>query len=473
MAEPDVEEIVAEIRRRVASRRADSARETPIQHAEDVRRAQMTADLETLQAAYDIAQARVVSHRALTGAILVRIKRLLGFLLAPFLGQQVVYNAANARFTRDLADDVGALDRRLETLTRQHQEQGSSLQWQLGALADEWRAALRAEAQARDAETALLRAETAALQAQTAALQAETAAVQAETVAFREVLTAEAEDRRDLEDRVRDQASALADSLVLLKDRMIRSEARWREGSGGPPVSAPERRPPAYLDGVSFAEQFRGSEAEIRERQRVYLPCFAGQQAEILDLGCGRGEFLELLREAGQRARGVELDHAMAGVCRAKGLDVTEDEFFTHLEALPDGTLGGVFSAQVVEHLEPDDIVALIRLIHRKLAPGGVVVLETVNPECLWTFAATFYIDLTHRRPVHAKALRFVLESRGFRDVEVRYLAPVDSALHIPSVNESMLPDGEGARWNRSIATLNGLLYGPQEYAVIGRKAVP
>jgi O-antigen chain-terminating methyltransferase len=459
MADIDVEEIVAEIRRRVASRRADSARETPVQYADDARRAQMTADLETLQAAYDIAQAPVVSHRAVTGAFLVRIKKLLGFLLGPFLGQQVLYNAANARFTRDLADDVGAIDRRLEALGRQHQEQGASLAWQLGALADEWRAALRAEIEARDAETAQLRAETAALQAQAAALEAE-------TVALREALAAEAKARED-------RGRSLADSLVALKDRMIRAEAQVRERSGVLPAALPERRPPAYLDGVAFAERFRGSEAEIRERQRVYLPCFAGRQGEILDLGCGRGEFLELLREAGQRARGVELDHALAAVSRAKGLDVAEDEFFTHLEALPDESLGGVFSAQVIEHLEPEDIVGLVRLIHRKLSPHGVVVLETVNPECLWTFAATFYIDLTHRRPVHAKALRFVLESTGFHDVEVRYLAPVDPALHVPAVSESMVPDGEGARWNRSIAALNGLLYGPQEYAVIGRKAGP
>jgi O-antigen chain-terminating methyltransferase len=250
---------------------------------------------------------------------------------------------------------------------------------------------------------------------------------------------------------------------------MMRAEERMR-GAGLALDRPPERPVHGHLDGVAFAQQFRGSEEEIRERQRVYLPYFAGRAGEILDLGCGRGEFLELLRESGQPARGIELDHDLIRICRDKQLAVAEDEFFSHLGALPDASLGGVFSAQVVEHLEPDDIVALVRLVHQKLDRGGVIVLETVNPECLWTFAATFYIDLTHRRPVHAKALRFVVETAGFRDVEVRYLAPVDPSLHIPRLGESALPDEERERWNHSIATLNGLLFGPQEYAVIGRK---
>jgi O-antigen chain-terminating methyltransferase len=462
MGEIDVAEIVAQIRSRVASRRAESIREAP-PHADEARRAQMIADLETLQLTYDIERAPVVSHRAILGGLLVRIKRLIGTLLAPFLGQQVVYNAANARFTRDLAADVGALDRRLEALARAPQEHGVALQWQLTALGDEWRATLHAETTALHAETSALHAETTALHAETTAL------LHAETAALREALALEANSRRDFEDRMRH----LVDSLLALKDRMVRAEERVRGELRSAPAADAKRPEHGYLDGVAFAQQFRGCEDEIRERQRIYVPTFSGQQGEILDLGCGRGEFLELLREAGLPARGVELDGDLAAICRDKQLAVAEDEFFAHLDALSDDSLGGVFSSQVVEHLESDAIVSLVKLIHRKLGPGGVIVLETVNPECLWTFAATFYIDLTHRRPVHAKALRFVLECAGFHDVEVRYLAPVDASLHIPRLSESMLPDAERARWNQSIATLNALLFGPQEYAVIGRKARP
>ena len=462
MGEIDVAEIVAQIRSRVASRRAESIREAP-PDADEARRAQMIADLETLQLTYDIERAAVVSHRAILGGLLVRIKRLIGTLLAPFLGQQVVYNAANARFTRDLADDVGALDRRLEALARAHQEHGVALQWKLTALGDEWRAALHAETTTLHAETTTLHAETTARHAETSAL------LHAETAALREALALEANSRRDFEDRMRH----LVDSLLALKDRMVRAEERVRGELRSAPAADAKRPEHGHLDGVAFAQQFRGSEDEIRERQRIYVPSFAGQQGEILDLGCGRGEFLELLREAGLQARGVELDGDLAAICRDKHLDVAEDEFFAHLDALSDDSLGGVFSAQVVEHLESDAIVSLVKLIHRKLGPGGVIVLETVNPECLWTFAATFYIDLTHRRPVHAKALRFVLECAGFHDLEVRYLAPVDASLHIPRLSESMLPEGERERWNESIATLNALLFGPQEYAVIGRKARP
>src|SRR5262245_8344145 len=113
MGEMDVEEIVAQIRSRAASRRAAGAREARAQPAPDLRRDQMTADLQTLQATHDVARAPVVSHRTVVGGLLVAMKRLLGALLSPFLGQQAVYNAANARFTRDLAEDVASLDRRL------------------------------------------------------------------------------------------------------------------------------------------------------------------------------------------------------------------------------------------------------------------------------------------------------------------------------------------------------------------------
>jgi hypothetical protein len=198
MGEMDVEEIVAQIRSRVARGRVASTAEGPARAA-DIRREQMTADLETLQTAHDITRAPVVSHRPLAGVLLVALKRLLGALLGPFLGQQAVYNAANARFARDLADDVGTLDRRLESLARAHEEHGAALQWQLAALGDEWRAALRAEAAAREAETAARAAETAALQAETAAGQA----------ALRDALDAEGERRKAVEERVRH----LVDSL--------------------------------------------------------------------------------------------------------------------------------------------------------------------------------------------------------------------------------------------------------------------
>jgi O-antigen chain-terminating methyltransferase len=450
MAEIDVEQIVAEIRERVARRRGTSPTAAA---GPGARRAEMAADLETLQTHHDISRAPVVSSRRLVGPLLVALKRLLGALLAPFLGQQAVYNAANARFARDLADDVGNLASRGEGMARAAEEHAVALQGQLAALGDEWRDALRAETAARHAQAV----------AQAADLGAELSGTRSELANLRAALAAETRERQDVGERV----GRVLDSVLALKDRMLRAEARLR----GEPPAADGPLPDGRLDWVAFAEQFRGGEEEIRERQRVYLPYFAGQAGEVLDLGCGRGEFLELLREAGQPARGIELDHGLAAIGRGKGLAVAEDEFFAHLGSLGDASLGGVFSAQVVEHLEPEAMVALVKLVHRKLAPGAAIVLETVNPECLWTFAATFYIDPSHRRPVHAKALRFIVEAAGFTDVEVRYLAPVDPSLHLPQLGESLLADeGERERWNQSVARLNDLLFGPQDYAVIGRK---
>jgi len=110
-------------------------------------------------------------------------------------------------------------------------------------------------------------------------------------------------------------------------------------------------------------------------------------------------EFLELLREEGIPASGVDLDAEMAACARAKGLDAVTGDLFAHLEALPDASLGGVFAAQVVEHLTTAELVALVRLARAKLAPGGRFLAETVNPTCLATFAGAFYLDLTTHPP--------------------------------------------------------------------------
>ena len=132
---------------------------------------------------------------------------------------------------------------------------------------------------------------------------------------------------------------------------------------------------------VGFENEFRGSREAITARLESYLPYFDGA-ADVLDVGCGRGEFLELLKSRGIRGRGLDLNHEMAEVCRAAGLDVVERDVVSYLEPLPDGSLGGLFAAQVVEHLEPGYLLRFLELAFHKLRPGAPIVLETLNPAC-------------------------------------------------------------------------------------------
>lgn len=272
----------------------------------------------------------------------------------------------------------------------------------------------------------------------------------------------------------------LAERLATLTTRVEHLQAeleRQRVPAAGelPPVSAVPpglgALPPAAY--VRFEDRHRGSREEIQHRQRAYLDLFAGA-APVLDVGCGRGEFLELCRDAGIEARGIDLDPGMVARCREAGLAVEQAEALAHLGALPEGSLGGIFCAQVIEHLPAEALVALVRLAFRALRPGGVLLCETPNPACLTVFSGAFYVDLTHVKPIHPEAARFVLEAAGFRDVEVRFVNPVppegklqrlEPLWYLRRYEEAFL-----AQINDNLERLNQLLWGAQDYAVIGRR---
>jgi 2-polyprenyl-3-methyl-5-hydroxy-6-metoxy-1,4-benzoquinol methylase len=209
------------------------------------------------------------------------------------------------------------------------------------------------------------------------------------------------------------------------------------------------------IDWMRFAEVFRGSEDRIRTQHKRYAERFASAPGEILDLGCGRGEFLEAARNAGLLARGVDLSEENVALCASKGLNATHADMFAHLESLPDRSLGGVLCSQVIEHLPPHLLPELVRLLAAKVHPGGLVAIETPNPECLAIFATHFYIDPTHTRPVPPALLCFYLQEAGFGNLEVDRLEPaVDS---MPAL--AALP-----------AEVRNAFFGALDYAVIARK---
>jgi O-antigen chain-terminating methyltransferase len=208
------------------------------------------------------------------------------------------------------------------------------------------------------------------------------------------------------------------------------------------------------LDYAKFAERFRGSEEYVKTGQQFYLPYFEGCRS-VLDIGCGRGEFLEMMRDASVPARGIDVGAESVAACRLKGLDAEIADVFPYLASVEEGTLDGIFCSQVVEHLPPERLPELIRLCAERLAHGGVIAIETPNPECLAIFGTHFYLDPTHTRPVPHPLLMFYLEEYGVGQMELRRLSPAVETM--PSLRS--LPDD-----------FRDAFFGSLDYAVIGRK---
>ncbi len=229
---------------------------------------------------------------------------------------------------------------------------------------------------------------------------------------------------------------------------------------------------------VCFEDAFRGPTEEIAARQRAYLPYFEGA-SEVVDVGCGRGEFLALLRDAGIAARGVDANAEAVERCRERGLEAARSDALGYLRRLPDESIGGLFSAQVVEHLEADYLMQLLGAAHRTLRPGSRVVLETINPASWTAFFSAYVRDITHRHPLHPETLGYLLRACGFVDVTTVYRAPIPDAAKLQRavVDPTLAATPAGAAVcalaetiNQHADRLNGLAFAEQDYAAIARR---
>lgn len=209
-----------------------------------------------------------------------------------------------------------------------------------------------------------------------------------------------------------------------------------------------------------FEDRFRGTVDDIRERQSIYLEYFKGRE-NVLDCGCGRGEFLSLLRSQGIPAKGIDMSAEMVSRCQRLGLDVEQADLFTYLERLPDGALDGVFCCQVIEHLTSGQLIRFVKLLRKKVRIGAPLVMETINPRMLPAVSNWFYMDLSHIRPVHPATLSFLLEINGF---------PYQNQLSLHRDTQNEIPELmiEGAElFNQRITKTNELLFGAQDYAIV------
>jgi O-antigen chain-terminating methyltransferase len=216
---------------------------------------------------------------------------------------------------------------------------------------------------------------------------------------------------------------------------------------------------------AAFENRHRGNEEDVKEQQSQFLPYFQ-EKGKVLDLGCGRGEFLELCQETGIDAEGFDLNEQMVEICQDKGLDCQKGDILEALAEKQDNTLGGIFSSQVIEHLPPPRMKKLIELAYFKLMPDGHIVLETINPASVFALVQIYLLDLTHQKPIHPQTLKFLLESSGFADVKIQYSSPLEQEQlqTLPGADET------ASILNRNIDNLNKLLYAPPNYAAIGLK---
>jgi len=248
--------------------------------------------------------------------------------------------------------------------------------------------------------------------------------------------------------------------LIFSELRTIRQRAEVR-GAASPPASPTppedrrEQRPsPLPFDYGRFAERFRGSEEYVKSGQQFYLPYFSACR-NVLDIGCGRGEFLEMMRAERIPAKGIDLSQESIAICRHKGIEAETADLFDYLAGLPEASLDGIFCSQVVEHLPPGRLPEMIKLCASRLARNGVLALETPNPECLAIFATHFYLDPTHHRPVPYTLLAFYLEEFGVGNIEVKKLSPAVESM--PSL--ASLPED-----------FREAFFGGLDYAILGKK---
>ena len=246
-------------------------------------------------------------------------------------------------------------------------------------------------------------------------------------------------------------------------------------GADRPSAAAPDLNAFKY---VGFEDRFRGSQGDIRERLTDYLPVFAGA-SHVLDIGCGRGELLDLFRDAGIGARGIDPNPSMVQECRDRGLTAECDDAVGYLQRLPDESLDGVIAIQVVEHLEPAYLTRLIELAFHKLKPHAPLVLETLNPACWVAFFESYLRDITHRWPLHPDTLEYLVQASGFSSVKIQYRAPVPAADRLQQVPLPVAHQGLDLNptvidlvdvVNAHADKLNARLFTFMDYAVVARR---
>lgn len=319
--------------------------------------------------------------------------------------------------------------------------------------------------------------------------------VQEELTAARDVRLAGVEGRVDTTELA---LSSLSDETARLRDRVIpaavaRADAlldrlaeeleevgslveRSLQGEPLPPASAAAASEEWISEGLSevqplLIEAFRGSEEEIHHRMDHYLGDLK-RAAPVLDLGCGRGELLLMLRDAGIDSAGVDGDPALAAAARRRGLEVVEGDVLAVLRTLGDESKGAVTAIHLFEHLPPEVLAAVLSEARRVLRPGGLLIAECPNPHSLRVGGALFWQDPTHQRPLLPETLELFLRAAGFDldRIETLHPFPPDQLLMDDEGGTAAVTDADmttlAERLDRLRRRLDDVLNGPRDFAV-------
>ena len=257
----------------------------------------------------------------------------------------------------------------------------------------------------------------------------------------------------------------LSHHRTLLQSAVLPAKERQQHANAGSDATEPSADGDAgMLDSfyLTFEDRFRGSRAEIKKRLEVYLPTIKAaikskEASTVVDLGCGRGEWVELLQSHGLSGVGVDLNGAMIANCQERGLQVIRADVLKHLRSLPDASVGAVTGFHIIEHLPFEILMNVLGETLRVLQPGGVAIFESPNCKNVIVGASTFNLDPTHRNPVFPESAEFMLQLQGFIETELRYLSPAEGSPF--KTNEP--------EW----AYLRERFFGPQDFSVIGYKA--
>lgn len=269
--------------------------------------------------------------------------------------------------------------------------------------------------------------------------------------------------------------------LAELREKVNAVERRLRReqqapaaapAPAAPSVPGPAARPTdsaqsELFDYVGFERRFRGDpEAVIAMLDERYGEVLAADPP-VADLGCGRGELLEVLARRGVEVVGCDTDGGMVAEARARGIEVEQADALSFLRQRAEGSLGSIITTHVVEHLQLDYLIELLELAASRLRPGGVLIAETPNPASLIVLGNSYILDPTHVRPLHPSLLSFLCEGAGFRDIRLEFHSPA-ADYHLPLIDDPDAPPW-AATVNTAFDKLNRTLFGPQEYAVLAR----
>jgi SAM-dependent methyltransferase len=385
-------------------------------------------------------------HEPVAGGRLAPLRRFMGKLLGFQFERQAVFNQHTSLVLRDLETLTTILESRLRT-------GWINLDHRLGCAERETN---RVEDRQRDVARALS-ASIAGLDLRLNDAEGELAGVETRWKAVFGALDAL---QSELEQRRAENAA-----LRARLDALERQGARTGPGEVADQLEEPRPAASSIIDDVyvEFEEWFRGSREHVRARQQPYLTDvkdLRGGEAPVLDIGPGRCEWLEILASEGIPSYGCDLNPGMVELGRTYGVEVRAGNGIEHLQKVTPGSLGAVTAFQVVEHLSLEDLVLLLDGALTALQPGGALILETPNPTNLTVGASGFYIDPTHVRPLPPPLLEFLAKSRGFADVEVRYVNPLRGDWPPPSGDPLDPVRAEVSWW----------LFGPQDYAIVARK---